>query len=431
MNDENAVTKPPMTVLCVDDELDILKSMKRLLHKKSYTLLLAESGVKALELMQQNDVHLIISDMRMPAMSGAELLEKVATSYPNSYRILLTGYADMESTVNAVNKGKIHRYLQKPWDNDELISAIEEGLEKVRLKYENIKLQKLIKKQNKALKELNQNLEDKVQLRTKQIHTALNRIERNNNATQKVLYNLININPNLNGGFANSVSQLSKRIAEHLALPKDEINDVTYAALLCEIGLLGLDTSVYCTPFNKLNFNQQQEFIDQTKIAQLVLGPAVHLQTVSDIITCQFEWHNGTGPNKLDDSQIPMGAKILSVARDYWRYALARMTPDNMDETEVHTEMKKFTGTRYDPAVLEILFNTKDIISDEFIEKPTPTHLIKPGMVLKYNLFNDAHILVLPEGHVFSEATIAKLLQFEKSQPAPMHLIVEEQKAAG
>jgi YesN/AraC family two-component response regulator len=96
-------------------------------------LLFASSGEKALEIMQQNDVHLIISDMIMPAMSGAELLEKVATFYPNSYRILLTGYADMESTVSAINKGIILKYIQKPWDNDELISSIEEGLEKVKL----------------------------------------------------------------------------------------------------------------------------------------------------------------------------------------------------------------------------------------------------------------------------------------------------------
>ncbi len=74
--------------------------------------------------------------------------------------------------------------------------------------------------------------------------------------------------------------------------------------------------------------------------------------------------------------------------------------------------MKKITGTRYNPAVLEILFNTDDIVSDEFIEKPILTHTLEPGMVLKYNLFNNAHILVLPEGNVFSETAIAKLIKF-------------------
>ncbi len=426
MNDKITVNRTPMTVLCVDDELDIIHAMKRLLRKRNYNLLFASGGAQALELMQQNDVHLIISDMRMPAMSGAELLERVATSYPNCYRILLTGYTDVESTVSAVNKGEIHRYLQKPWDNKELINSIEEGLEKVRLNIENIYLQKLIKNQNIRLKELNQNLENKVILRTKQIHTALNRIKRNNNATQKVLYNLININPNINSGFANSVSQLSKRIAKHLSLPDDEIGDVTLAGLLCEIGLLGLDTAIYTKPFNELNYNQAQDYFDQTNIAQLVLGPALHLQTVSDIISYQFECYNGGGPNKLLGPQIPKGAKILSVARDYWRYTLGRMTKNNMNEMQVKTEMKKFANIRYDPEILEILFNTDNIVSDEFFEKQILTGALEPGMVLKYNLFNNTHILLLPEGHVFNKVTIAKLVQFEKSQSKLTSLIVEE-----
>jgi response regulator RpfG family c-di-GMP phosphodiesterase len=288
-------------------------------------------------------------------------------------------------------------------------------------------LRKLINKQNISLKELNQNLANKVKLLTKQIHIALNRIERNNNATQKVLYNLTNINPNINSGFANSVSQLSKRIAEHLSLSKDEVSDITYAGLLCKIGLLGLDTAIYSKPFSELNYNHMQEYLSQTKIAQLALGPALHLQAVSDIISYQFKCYNGEGPSKLVDPQIPIGAKILSVARDYWRYALGRITSVNMNETQVKAEMKKFTGKRYDPAVLEILFNTDDIISYEFIEKQIPTDALEPGMVLKYNLFNNAHILVLPEGHVFCKATITKIVQFDKSQPKPMTLIVEEQ----
>jgi response regulator RpfG family c-di-GMP phosphodiesterase len=134
MSIDNDVIKTPITVLCVDDELNILKSIKRLLYKQNYQLLLAESAEKGLELMQQHNVHLIISDMKMPVMSGAQLLEKVSVSYPDTYRILLTGYSNMESTNDAVNIGKIHCYLQKPWGNQEIINAIDEGLENVRLK---------------------------------------------------------------------------------------------------------------------------------------------------------------------------------------------------------------------------------------------------------------------------------------------------------
>ncbi|MEP4891540.1 MAG: HD domain-containing phosphohydrolase [Aliiglaciecola sp.] len=415
-----------MTVLCVDDEVNILKSLKRLLYKQNYQLLLAESGAKALEIMAQNKIDLILSDMKMPGMSGAELLQKVAESEPDCHRILLTGYSDMESTIDAVNKGKIHRYLQKPWNNEEIIKTIDEGLEKVRLKNENNNLQKLVKKQNSLLKKLNQNLEDKVKLRTKQIHLAMQRIEHNNNATQKVLYNMISINPNISGGFANSVSLLAKRIAEKLALPPEQVSDISYAALLCEIGLLGLDSAIYSRPFKELNYNQQQEFLEQINIAKLVLAPANHLQNVSDIITCQFEALNGTGPKKLEDEQIPIGAKVLAVARDYWRYKTGRITGQKLDDIACPMEMKKQRGTHYDPAVLDILLDNDDIASDKFIENIISTQDLKPGMILRYNILNDKHILVLPEGHEFSDSTILKLTQFEKSQSQPLSLVVED-----
>ncbi|GAB2693940.1 HD domain-containing phosphohydrolase [Aliiglaciecola aliphaticivorans] len=415
-----------MTVLCVDDEVNILKSLKRLLYKQNYQLLLAESGAKALEVMAQNKIDLIISDMKMPGMSGAELLQKVAELTPDCHRILLTGYSDMESTIDAVNKGKIHRYLQKPWNNEEIIQTIEEGLEKVRLKNENNHLQKLVKKQNCLLKKLNQNLEDKVKLRTKQIQLAMQRIEHNNSATQKVLYNMISINPNLSGGFANSVSLLASRIAEKLGLSQQQIKDVSYAALLCEMGLLGLDSAIYSRPFKELNYNQQQEFLEQINIAKLVLAPATHLQNVSDIITCQYETLNGAGPKKLEDGQIPMGAKILAVARDYWRFKTARITAQKLDDIACLMEMKKLKGSHYDPVVLDILLDNEDIVSDKFIDNTISTEELKPGMVLRNNILNDKHILVLPEGHTFSDVTITKLIQFEKSQSQALSLVVED-----
>jgi response regulator RpfG family c-di-GMP phosphodiesterase len=221
---------------------------------------------------------------------------------------------------------------------------------------------------------------------------------------------------------------LAKRIAEKLSLSQQQINDVAYAALICEIGLLGLDAELYSKPREELNYNQQKEYLEQINIAQLVFSPAAHLQEVSDIITCQFENINGSGPNQLSETQIPIGAKILAVARDYWRYAMGRILSEEMDYTATLKEMNKFLGTRYDSTVLDILSNNEDIVSDKFIEKPIASQDLKAGMVLKYSILTEAHILVLPEGHIFSDTTILKLIQFEKNQSKLFSLIVEENK---
>ena len=129
------------TILFVDDEPNILRALKRALFKMNINMLLADSGKKALELLESNTVHVVVSDMKMPHMSGAELLEQVAKLYPETFRVVLTGFADIDSTIKAVNQGKIHRYLQKPWDNQELMNSLEEGLERVKLKDENARLQ--------------------------------------------------------------------------------------------------------------------------------------------------------------------------------------------------------------------------------------------------------------------------------------------------
>lgn len=418
-------SKANMTVLCVDDEANILSSMKRLLHKQPYKVLLADSGAKAIELIKTEKIHLIISDMKMPAMSGAQLLEKIASAMPDCYRILLTGFADMASVIEAVNKGKIHRYLQKPWDNDELIASIDEGLNLVSLKEENHRLTHLISKQNKQLKLLNQSLDEKVQLRTKQIRIALKRIEKNTFETHKVLYNLIGINPHLDGGFAHCVSELATKVALELKLSQEQITDIKLAGLLCEIGLLGLDTAVYSRPFSELNFNQQQEFIDQTKMAELILSPASHLHGVVEIITNQFEYFNGTGHNKLAGQQIPIGAQVLAIARDFWRFSLGRITGHKMDMREALSELNKFKGTRFNPTVLEVLLEHKDIIPTKHVEDTIPVHALKPGMVLKYQLLTESHILILPEGHVFTAATIEKLVKFQSSQRGRLSITIE------
>jgi response regulator RpfG family c-di-GMP phosphodiesterase len=416
---------PKVTVLCVDDEKNILSSMKRLLRKQPCHLLTAESGANALTLMAEHKVHIIISDMRMPNMSGAELLEQVAQKSPDTYRILLTGFADMESTVAAVNKGKIHRYMQKPWDNDELIAVIEEGIESVTLKVENQRLQQRVAEQNKQLKQSNLALEDKVLLRTKQIRAAMHRIENNNNATQRMLFNFIAINPHMDAGFAKNTGQLAGRIAHHLKLEKQSISDITLAGYLCEIGMLGLDPALIQQPFYTLNYEQQKLFLGQIQMAQSILSPAPHMQSITEIITHQYEHANGSGyPNKLTEIQIPIGAKVLTVARDYWRYATGKLTDETLDAEHIRVEMNKSRGTKYASEVLDVLINNPELTANTDIEKGYSPEQLKPGMVLKNNLHTDNHMLILPEGHIFSEASIEKLKAFEKNKQQSLSVVV-------
>lgn len=117
-----------ITVLYVDDETNNLFSFKAAFRLK-YNIITAESGDEAMSILKDTPVHIIITDQRMPNMTGVEFLEKVLEQFPDPMRLLLTGYADMNAVIDAVNKGKIFHYLTKPWNEEELIMSIERAFE--------------------------------------------------------------------------------------------------------------------------------------------------------------------------------------------------------------------------------------------------------------------------------------------------------------
>ena len=112
------------TILLVDDEPGILASLKRLLRREGYAVLTADSGLEGLEQLAIHNVGVVISDARMPQMSGAEFLSKVREMHPASVRIMLSGHTDLKAVADAVNRGELYKFLTKPWDDGELLETV-------------------------------------------------------------------------------------------------------------------------------------------------------------------------------------------------------------------------------------------------------------------------------------------------------------------
>lgn len=125
------ITPNKPTILCVDDENDNLEALERIFRKK-YSVLKATSGKQALEIIQQHgeEISLILTDQRMPEMTGTEVLEKVIGQYPEMIRILITGFTDLESVIQAINKGQIYQYITKPWDPVELANTVDRAVDR-------------------------------------------------------------------------------------------------------------------------------------------------------------------------------------------------------------------------------------------------------------------------------------------------------------
>lgn len=126
-------------ILCVDDEEDNLLVF-RSFFRRYYNVFIAQSGQEALELLKNQAIDLIVSDQRMPRMTGVELFEHIREEHPDIIRIILTGYSDIQAVINAINKGKVYHYATKPWDGDELKNILDRALEAYTLKQLNRRL---------------------------------------------------------------------------------------------------------------------------------------------------------------------------------------------------------------------------------------------------------------------------------------------------
>jgi response regulator RpfG family c-di-GMP phosphodiesterase len=412
-----------MTVLCVDDERIILRTLQRLFHRKPYNLLIASSAKIALEILETSTIDVIVSDMRMPEMDGATLLEKVAKSHPETYRIVLSGFADFELTIAAINLGKINRFINKPWKNEDLIKAVEEGLEHTRLKKENHDLKINILYKNKLLNNINYDLEEKINLRTKQLRASLLRNEQNNKACEKMLFNFIAIDPYLSASFAKQVGQLAGQIGSQLHLEKEAIRDIRLAGFLNEIGMLGLDPILCKTPYNSLHIEQRKQFMTQGNIAQQILSPAQRLNNVKAILTYQYFTLEHIA--KKANREILLACKIIIVARDYWRFSYGKIEDNKMEHKQILIELNKSRGLKYDEKILDILIDKPELIKDNITEKGLTTLQILPGMILKNSLFSTTHLLILAEGHEFTEHSIDKLIEYEMNQKHLFTVVIE------
>ncbi|GMR19460.1 MAG: hypothetical protein BMS9Abin36_0055 [Gammaproteobacteria bacterium] len=161
--------QPQRILLLVDDEENILSALSRLLRRDGYHILTANSAQQGLELLEQHKVGVIITDQRMPKMTGSEFLFRVKERYPDTVRIVLSGYTELKSVTDAINRGAIYKFLTKPWDDQLLRDNIEEAFRQHELQSENQRLTRELQAANEELSDINQDLERRVEEKTQEI----------------------------------------------------------------------------------------------------------------------------------------------------------------------------------------------------------------------------------------------------------------------
>lgn len=184
-NSRLEVAKYRCTLLVVDDEPYILATLSALLTPE-FDVLTVDSGEAAQELFRTREIDLILSDQKMPRMSGVQLLEWVRQNHPKTVRLLMTGFADLEEAVDAINRGQIFRYIFKPWRTEELLDILRSGSRTFLLERSHEQLLEELRKVNDELRTLNVQLEQRVAERTKDLEEANHELEQKNKMLEKL-----------------------------------------------------------------------------------------------------------------------------------------------------------------------------------------------------------------------------------------------------
>lgn len=419
------------TVLFVDDEASILSSLRRLFRPHGYRILTAGSGAAGLDVLAAETVDLVVSDMRMPEMDGAHFLEQVRARWPEVVRILLTGYADITSTINAINKGEIYRYISKPWDDNDIALIVRDALEQKRLKSENARLLSLTRAQNQELKSLNAGLEDRVRLRTAevvQINSFLNlandRLKQNFLVSIKVFSFLMELREGMVGGHARRVADLSRRLAIQLGLDVKAQQDVFVAGLLHDIGKIGFSDAMLMKPVSKMTAEELQRYRKHSASGANAMMPLADLKGAADLIRGHHERFDGLGfPDGLQGFGISLGARILAVASDYDDLQTGALLGSSNSAEGAKGALIQSRGKRYCPQVIDALVELLGKPWAELArEHDVPVGSLEVGMVLARDLLARDGAMLLAADYVLDDNLIREMQSYAKRES--IHLVL-------
>jgi response regulator RpfG family c-di-GMP phosphodiesterase len=420
-----------ITVLLVDDEENILKSLQRLLMDEELDIETAMSGEAGLEKLRSlKNVGLIVSDQRMPGMNGAEFLGRSQEYAPLALRILLTGYSDINATIDAINKGGAYRYLSKPWNDDELVQTIRDAVRQYALIAENKRLNEIITKQNEELQEWNQNLKERVLQQTtairkksEEVQAALEHVREDYQGMITALSSLVEMRGEEVRHHARKVAELSVNAAKELGIVGEELETIRVAALLHDIGEIGISERILAQPAEAMNMDDFAVYSLHPVRSQMALVNISGLRKAGTLIRHHHERFDGKGfPDKLAGEEIPLGSRILALADQVDR--IARVTAGDVAET-VTARLNLDVGTKYDPALMRVFkkiikyayfsMSSGDIAKD--IELELRPEDVRAGMTLSRSVVSGSGMLLLYRGIELDETMVKAICSYYELDP--------------
>jgi putative nucleotidyltransferase with HDIG domain len=324
--------------LIVDDELAVRKLLSTLLAQAGITCSTAAEPREALNLLRTTAFEAVISDVRMGAASGFELLREVRTQFPNLAFLMATGVDDVRVGVQAMKQGA-DDYLLKPFDIDMVVTSLQRALRRKQLERE--------------VENYRAHLEEMVSTRTHELQTAVTELERSHLATLEALGAAIDLRDGSTAGHSRRVLLYSVKIAEEIRDVRDELKTLAMGAWLHDIGKLAIPDGILLKP-SALTDQERQIMQRHVELGYDLVKGIPFLADAAEIIVAHHERYNGSGyPRGLRGEGIPWCARIFAVADSFdamtsdrpYRSALPVETARNVIEAE--------RGLLFDPEIVD------------------------------------------------------------------------------
>lgn len=403
-------------VLVVDDDENMRMVVRTTLEQEGFSVVAVEDAPRALESARGEEFAVIISDYRMRPIDGLEFLKIVRQLQPRSARLMMTGFADVQLMVDAINDGQVCRFLVKPFVRDELFCAVRDASQRYRDSCHAAALETDAVSMNEKLKRANASLAEQLA----QGETQKGELERLNRALQEnlqrsvelCLHALQTFHPSL-GVNARRVQALCTAMAQDLHLPAEQRRVLEISALLHDVGMLGMRRDLihrWQENPEALSDPEKSLIRQHPIIGQELAAFADDLKDVGTLIRSHHEHHDGSGyPDGLRGEEIPWFARLLAVAASY--------TEHHQGGPDAAQAVSAARGAAFDPEAVRALLRA---LPQAVLPKGQKGLLLKelqPGMILVSPVYNYQGLLVFPEGRPLNEECIAKLKEHDRVSP--------------
>jgi response regulator RpfG family c-di-GMP phosphodiesterase len=410
-------------ILIVDDEAVVLTALKETLERERYHVVACSSPTKALEILRRQTFAVIISDQRMPEMSGLEFLTECKKVQPDSTRILITAVLSLPTIIEAINKGEIYRFVAKPWLREELSATLRNAYQRFELISRNNELSAETGRLNDELRAANGALQGKVhdlEQQKRELDIANHRLAESYDHSLELVTRVLSTYDELLGGQTRELADISRKLSESSHFTNDERSILLSSARLCDIGLIGVSRELlraFREHPERLTERERQTMHSHPIYSQTLASFVDPRQSVAEVIRAHHERFDGQGyPDSLTGTTIPWLARCLAVAVSYVESGLPR--------DEAAEKVLSESGKGLDPEAVRLFLQATNLMRLPKLVREIILDELQPGMVLASGLYSPHGMLLISEGQPLSNAMITKIRNHNLVAPISQRLLV-------